>query len=119
MPNEMEQLNVVQDAELLYESIRAMKQISADATSPVTLRALLGHLNVAGHLLPEVLDELSESLDASVDPEKYPELTPERLAQCQAHIQEAADLAFRAGTLFGLAKKVLDAEGDASADTGD
>ncbi len=110
MPDEMEQLNVVQDGELLHESIRAMKQISTSATSPVTLHALLGHLAEAGHLLPEVLEELGESLTSSFDPEKYPDLTEARLTECQQLLTEAADLAFRAGTVLGQAKLALEVD---------
>lgn len=110
MPDEMEQLNVVQDGELLHESIRAMKQISTVATSPVTLHALLGHLAEAGHLLPEVLEELGESLTSTFDPAKYPDLTEARLAECQRLLTDAADLAFRAGTVLAQAKQALEAD---------
>lgn len=115
MPNEMEQLNVVQDAELLHESIRSMKQIGANATSPVTLHGLLSHLSVAGHLLPEVLEELGENL-AHSDLSKYPYLNEKALAECQQHLTEAADLAFRAGTILGLAKKALEDPTNSEAD---
>lgn len=108
MPNEIEELNVVQDGELLYESIRAMKSISTLATSPVTMHALLGHLSVAGHLLPEVLEELGDSLTESFDPVKYPHLTLERIEECKRLLNDAADLAYRAGTVLAEAKKSLD-----------
>ncbi len=116
MPEEMEQLNVVQDGELLHESIRAMKQISTKATSPVTLHALLGHLSLAGHLLPEVLEELGESLTSSFDPEKYPDLTQSRLARCELLLTQAADLAYRAGTVLGEAKLALETDTEADDD---
>lgn len=112
MSEEMEHLNVVQDAELLYEAIRAMKQASTNATSASALHALLGHLATAGHLLPEVLTELGASLDASVTFDGKPasqsaEVTA-RVAECRQLMGEAADLAFRAGTILGNAQKTLE-----------
>ena len=104
--------NVAQDAELLYESIREMKHLSAGATSASQLHAMLGHLATAGHLLPEVLTELGDKLDTSVTFDAKPPgdsaRAAEAVSQCRALLEEAADLAFRAGTILGQAQRTLE-----------
>lgn len=106
---EMTQLNRVQDAELLHESIRSMKQLSTQATTVGEVHALLGHLATAGHLLPEVLTEMGDSLAATVErsPEAEQLLTDVR--RCQELLNEAADLAYRAGTVLRGAQQSLQA----------
>src|SRR3546814_17800122 len=89
------QLDVVQDAELLYEAIRSMKQISASATSTEVLHALLGHLVTAAHLFPEVLTELGENLAASLEERGYLADNPamkEAVTECLMHLEEAANI---------------------------
>ncbi|CAM3418386.1 hypothetical protein NODU109028_16085 [Nocardioides dubius] len=108
MPNEIDELNVVQDAELLYESIRAMKQISAEVATPSTMRAMLGHLSVAGHLLPEVLVEFGETLATAAASGEHPELAAENVAECQRFLDQAADLAYQAGSALASAKRSLE-----------
>lgn len=104
------QLDVVQDAELLYEAIRSMKQISATATSTEVLHELLGHLVTAAHLFPEVLTELGENLAASLDEKGYLADDPamrDAVTQCLAHLEEAADLADRSGKALSAAQRTL------------
>lgn len=110
MPNEIDELNVVQDAELLYESIRAMKQISTEVATAASMRAMLGHLSVAGHLLPEVLVEFGETLAAASTSGEHPGLSPAMAAECQQLLDQAADLAYQAGTVLAAAKRTLEPE---------
>lgn len=105
MNTEMENLNRVQDAELLRESILAMKQSSAQATSVAELHALLGHLAAAGHLLPEVLTEMGQSLTATVGTDEALRTAAD---SCKELLDEAAALAFRAGTVLRNAQQALD-----------
>jgi len=106
--DDMPNLNRVQDAELLHESIRSMKQASTDATTVTELHALLGHLWTAGHLFPEVLTELGQSLAQTVaeNDADSPELR-EDVARCQELLDEAADLAYRAGKVLRNAQVAL------------
>lgn len=108
MNDEMPNLNRVQDAELLHESIRSMKQASSDATTVTELHALLGHLSTAGHVFPEVLTELGQSLAQTVaeTDADSPGLRDD-VARCQELLDEAADLAFRAGTVLRNAQVAL------------
>ncbi|HEY9562372.1 MAG TPA: hypothetical protein VIR30_01265 [Nocardioides sp.] len=104
------QLDVVQDAELLYEAIRSMKQISASATSTEVLHALLGHLVTAAHLFPEVLTELGENLAASLEERGYLADNPamkEAVTECLMHLEEAANLADRSGRALSAAQRAL------------
>lgn len=105
MDDEQANMNRVQDAELLYESIRDMKQLSKTATSVAELHAMLGHLATAGHLLPEVLTELGQILtnQGSDDAELHVDAET-----CQALLDEAADLAYRAGTVLRRAQLALE-----------
>lgn len=113
MNDEMANLNRVQDAELLHESIRSMKQASTKAATVPELHALLGHLATAGHLLPEVLTELGQSLAGTV---KEDDAVRAAAEACQKLLDEAADLAYRAGSVLRNAQEALAGHLDESSD---
>lgn len=95
----------VQDAELLTESIRDMKRLSTRATTVVELHALLGHLAMGGHLLPEVLTELGQNLASHVGEDAA---LRDAAQACQELLDEAANLAYRAGKVLRQAQVTLD-----------
>lgn len=105
MDDKTANLNRVQDAELLYESIKDMKGLSAKATSVSELHALLGHLATAGHLLPEVLTELGQSLAGQVADDVS---LRGAATTCQELLDEAAALAYNAGKVLRQAQAALD-----------
>lgn len=105
---EMTQLNRVQDAELLHESIRSMKQLSTEAATIGEVHAFLGHLARAGHLLPEVLTEFGDSLTATVAKRAETAELLDDVHRCEELLDEAADLAYRAGTVLRHAQQALE-----------
>ncbi|GAB4009155.1 hypothetical protein [Nocardioides ultimimeridianus] len=105
-------VNVAQDAELLFESVREMKLLSSSSPTTREMHGMLGNLAKAGHLLPEVLNELSERLDPTTAMDGSPSADSAaanaQVEIARAQMQEAADLALRAGIHLLEAQKALE-----------
>lgn len=105
-------LNVVQDAELLLESVREMRHLSTSGAATRAVHELLGNLSKAGHILPDAFTELANHLDPSVTLEG--ESTQDRehaeaqIERARALMEEAGQHALRAGINLREAQQALE-----------
>lgn len=104
MDADMTRLGRSRGAEVVPGPIVAIKQSSANATTVAEFHELLGHLATIGRLLPDAFTDIAQNLVDTVDEDEGLQAA---VSTCQSLLDEAADLAYRAGAILRRAQVAL------------